>query len=68
MPKVRAFLETYHKKHIPDQSTLRKRYLPMSYKESLENIRGNLGDAFIWVAVEETTNCVGRFITIPCGW
>jgi hypothetical protein len=29
----------------------------------LENIRGNIGDAFIWVAVDETTDSVGHFIT-----
>jgi hypothetical protein len=28
----------------------------------LENIRGNIGDAFIWVAVDETMDSVGCFI------
>jgi hypothetical protein len=28
----------------------------------LENIKGNIGDAFIWVAVDETMDSVGRFI------
>jgi folylpolyglutamate synthase/dihydropteroate synthase len=28
----------------------------------LENIRGNIGDAFIWIAVDGTTDSVGHFI------
>jgi hypothetical protein len=28
----------------------------MCYEETLENIRGNRGDAFIWVAVDEMTS------------
>jgi hypothetical protein len=28
----------------------------------LENKRGNIGNAFIWVAVDETTDSMGRFI------
>jgi hypothetical protein len=33
----------------------------MCYEETLENIRGNTGDAFIWVDVDETTS-MGCFI------
>jgi hypothetical protein len=43
-------------------ATLQKHYLPIFYEESLENIRGNTGDAFIWVAVDETTASVGCFL------
>jgi hypothetical protein len=32
------------------------------YEETLENIRGNIGDAFIWVAVDETMDSMGCFI------
>jgi hypothetical protein len=28
----------------------------------MKNIRSNIGDAFIWVVVDETTDCVCRFI------
>jgi hypothetical protein len=55
-------LEKYCKLHIPDQSALRKDYLPICYEETLENVRCNIGDAFIWVAVDETMDSVGRFI------
>jgi hypothetical protein len=63
MPEFRSF--KYCKQHIPDQSTLRKHYLPISYEETLENIRGNIEDAFIWAAVDETTDSVNRFIVNP---
>jgi hypothetical protein len=56
-------LEKYCKQHIPVQSTLRKYYLPVCYEETLEKIRCNKGDALIRVAVDETTDSVGRFIT-----
>jgi hypothetical protein len=62
MPEFRSFMEKYCKQHIRDQSTLRKPYLPLCYEETLENIGGNIGDVFIWVAVDETTDYVGRSI------
>jgi hypothetical protein len=55
-------LEKYCRQHIPDQSTLRKHYLLICYEETLENIKGNIGDAFIWVDMDETTDSVDRFI------
>jgi hypothetical protein len=61
MPGFRSFLKKYCKQHIPDQSTLRK-HQPTCYEETLQNVRGNIGDAFIWVAVDETTDSGGRII------
>jgi hypothetical protein len=62
IPEFRSFLKKYCKQHIPDQTTLRKHYLPICNEVNLENIKDNIGDAFIWVAVDETTDSVGRFI------
>jgi hypothetical protein len=61
MPKFWSFLKKYCKQHIPDQSTFRKHYLLIYYEETLENTGGNIGDSFIWVFVDETTDSVGRF-------
>jgi hypothetical protein len=63
MPQFWLYLGKYCNQHIPDKSTLREHHLPISYKETLENIKGNIGDAFIWVAVDETMDYVGRFVT-----
>jgi hypothetical protein len=59
---ILSFLEKYCKQHVPDQSTLRKDCLPICYEETFENIRSNIGDAFIGVAMNETTDSVVRFI------
>jgi hypothetical protein len=37
MPEFRFFLENYYKRHVPDQSALRKLYLPICYEETWEN-------------------------------
>jgi hypothetical protein len=62
MPEFQSFLKKCCKQHISDQSTLRKHYLPICYEETLENIRGNTGDAFMQVAVYKTMDSVGCFI------
>jgi hypothetical protein len=62
MPEFWSFGEKYCKQHIPEQSTPRKHYLPICYEETLESRRGNIGDAFVWVAVDETTDSMGHFI------
>jgi hypothetical protein len=36
--------------------------LSICCEETLENVRVNIGGAFIWVAVDETTDFVGCFI------
>jgi hypothetical protein len=54
MAEFRSFLEKYCKQHIPHQSTLGKHYLPTCYKETLENIRRYIGDAVVWLPVDET--------------
>jgi hypothetical protein len=64
MPEFRSFLEKYCKQHIPEQSRLQKHNLPTCYEETLENIRGNIGDAFIWAAVDETTESMGQSRTL----
>jgi hypothetical protein len=61
MPEFWSFLEKHCKQHTPDQSTIQKHYLPICYEETLENIKGNIGDAVIWVAADEK-NSVGCFI------
>jgi hypothetical protein len=52
-------MEKYCKQHIPDQSTLEN---IICYEETLENIRSNIEDASIWVAVNKTTDSIGHFI------
>lgn len=58
----RAFLKKYTGNDIPDESTLRKNYLEDCYSLALQNIRDNIGDNYVWISVDETTDATGRYI------
>lgn len=58
----REFLKKYTGKEIPDQSTFRKIYLSNCYQETINKIRSCVGDKKIWVSIDETTDCEGRYI------
>jgi hypothetical protein len=60
--KFRLFLEKYCKIKVPDESTLRKNDLDACYQETIFNIREEIGDSYIWVAVDETTDVLGCFV------
>jgi hypothetical protein len=61
-PAVRSFLEKHTKQDVPDESTLRKTYLPKVYNEHILRIREAIGDSPVWVQVDETTDSVGRYV------
>lgn len=56
----RNFLAKYTRQQIPDESTLRKNYLDVCYNSVIENIRSDIGDNYIWISVDETTDKLGR--------
>uniref|UniRef100_A0A183BPS3 DUF659 domain-containing protein n=1 Tax=Globodera pallida TaxID=36090 RepID=A0A183BPS3_GLOPA len=58
---LKYFLTKYTGRHIPDQSTLRKNYLKICYKNSIERIKRHIGNSFVWVSVDETTDPLGRY-------
>lgn len=58
----RSFLEKYTGIEPPDESHLRKYYLPKLYEDKLAKIREVLRDARVWVSVDETTDSAGRYI------
>jgi hypothetical protein len=59
-PEVRNFLLKYTQTDPPDESTLRKNYLPECYEETLNKIRVFCGKENIWVSIDETTKASGR--------
>ncbi|OXA64048.1 CGG triplet repeat-binding protein 1 [Folsomia candida] len=61
-PVLQNFLQTYTGRAIPDESTLRKNYLPQIYAEAIEEIRRDVGTNPIWLWVDETTDACGRYI------
>lgn len=62
VPKYRAFLEKYCGRRIPDESTLRKCYLEVCYREAIDTIRAEIGSSYIWISVDETTDVLGRYV------
>lgn len=56
------FLQKYTKRPIPDESTLRKNYLEQIYQRRMQEIRESIGDSFVWISVDETTDSTGRYI------
>lgn len=61
-PKLRGFLEKHTNQEIPDESTLRKNYLPQCYEETLNKIRCGTRGKKIWVSIDESSDAMGRYI------
>lgn len=49
-------------KHIPNESTPRKNYIPQLYKETIDKIRALIGKNLVYIIVDETTDARGRAI------
>ncbi|KAJ4439531.1 hypothetical protein ANN_07655 [Periplaneta americana] len=58
----RDFLQKYTGKSIPDESTIRKNYIESCYNRTLDAIRAKLDGKKIWVSIDETTDCMGRYV------
>ncbi|PSN40041.1 hypothetical protein C0J52_22487 [Blattella germanica] len=62
-PAFRSFLEKYCiNQKIPDESTLRKNYLPPLYDSTLESIRSDIGENSVWISVDETCDSCRRYV------
>lgn len=60
--KWRGFLQKYTSKVIPNECTLRKSYLDDVYTDVVRKIREDIGENYIWISVDETTDAVGRYV------
>ena len=56
-------MEKHCKRQIPDESTLRKNYVTVVYQETIQKIKEKVGNNNLWFAVDETTDCCGRYVT-----
>ncbi|XP_023233431.1 uncharacterized protein LOC111633131 [Centruroides sculpturatus] len=61
---LRKYLEKYTKQNIPDESTLRKNYLPRVHQKVLEEIRKEISDNVTWFAVDETIDACERYVAL----
>lgn len=58
----RSFLQKYTNKSIPDESTLRKKYLQVCFDSTIVKIRQKIGEHYIYIMVDETTDARGLYI------
>ena len=61
-PKLKSFLETYTKKNIPNESTLRKNYVPKLFDETMAEVRRRVSGQYVYTVVDETTNERGEYV------
>lgn len=61
-PSVKHFLEKHTKYTVPSESTLRTKCLPKLYEESLEKMKQIAADNYLWVSIDECTDCEQRFV------
>jgi hypothetical protein len=52
-PNFSPFCKSTASNIFPDHSTLRKHYVLICYEGTWENVRSNIWDAFVWVAVDD---------------
>jgi len=62
----RQFFEKYTDSKMPDESTLKKNYLPDLHEKTLTDIRKNISSGPIWISTDETTN-IYYYINIAFG-
>lgn len=60
--KFKSFLKKYTRYEVPDESTIRKNYVDVHFKNTMRAIQTNVGNSKIWVSIDETTDTTGRQI------
>ena len=61
-PLSKKFLESWTSERLESVKTLRQAYAPTVYEETLGRIREEIGGSPIWVSIDETTDCSGRYV------
>lgn len=61
-PSVVNFLEKYTKKTAPSVDTLRRKYVPVLYDDTMKKLREKANNKHIWVSIDESTDAEQRFV------
>lgn len=61
-PELKKFLELYCGRTVPDESTLRKGYVNEEYIKIIRSIKEVVKNHYVYLIVDETTDCCGRYI------
>lgn len=60
--KLKEFLARYTNQPTPDESTLRKNYLPQIFDKKLSNLKEKVKNQFLTISIDETTDRKGRHV------
>jgi len=58
---LKSFLEKHTGKSIPNESTLRKNYIPNIYKCVMDQIISDIGNNYVYIIVDETSDPRGLY-------
>ncbi|XP_055308042.1 uncharacterized protein LOC129572144 [Sitodiplosis mosellana] len=61
-PAVKELFEKHTKYALPSVFTLRNKYLPQLFDETLTKLKQIAADQFIWVSLDESTDCEQRYV------
>lgn len=61
-PSVKKFIEKHTSCAVPDESTLRKKYVSILFEKNIEHLREKVADKYIWVSLDETQDSMKRYV------
>lgn len=61
-PSIQGFIENYTKYAVPSVSKLRTKCVPLLYEKCRNKLKQIAQNNFIWVSIDETTDCEQRFV------
>lgn len=63
VPAFRDFLETECRRMVPEESTIRKNYVPVLVDKCMSKVKDALQGKYVWIQIDETTDACGRYVT-----
>lgn len=61
-PSFKNIFQKYANLSVPSESSVRGKYIPQIYKETLDKMREIAKDKHIWISVDETTDDEQRYV------
>lgn len=61
-PTFKKFIETHTMYAAPSVTKLREKCVPKVYENCINKMKSIADDKFIWVAIDETTDCEERYV------
>lgn len=55
-------MEKYTQKHVPEETTLQKNYVPLLYDETIQKVRVHIANHYVYIIVDETTDARGKYV------